>query len=654
MVIFSGQHLIAQRDHDGAVIVRWDFRNSPINLATEDFVAEFEILVGKLETQRNLPLIMLASGKKGGFGRGWSGPDLFKLGETNRLANIMQSWDSLINRWASLPCPTVAAISGICLDEAMDLALASDYRVSYQSSTAQMGWTSLSRGWPPPISSLRRLLTFSGIDGYTRFLILGHLIQPHQGSRWKLIDLVAKDELQLRKSVDAVRKMAFLKGKKIHPELSNSDNRPSWIQRVWAKWTLRGLRRFVDKHSCIQNPLVHYFLTFVEKASENRNWMAGDCQSGTELIPNPTLASWVRMARSEPIAVRCSFSNQDLKRVYLLGESDLEFEIAWRAIQEKTLVSVVGKSSEELGRRVMRLATFRKASPAISLKYIEGKLVDELSRNPPQSKDAVIGGFDTHAPEAAKWCLSAKFAVGADVAIELDRVIPLRRLNGHSRIDLVELGKEDQSIKEWLLQLGFHVSDPLDSQSIWKICGAFWAESLRALAEGLSPHQVESEARRFGFAFTPLADLMSNVSNLNWLLHSLGQDDGNIIKTWLQFVSSRWTGAKLGWRMARQWRKICGIQSHSILKALPVSALVSSLSGRWSAVIQINSQMENLSESRRLESLESRVGWPVFRGAPKNALKVLSNDLDSYESTLSKTFGARFAGLAKMCRDDIP
>ncbi|MFM7110839.1 MAG: hypothetical protein ACKO26_06820, partial [Planctomycetota bacterium] len=95
MAIFSGQHFTAQRDHDGTVIVRWDFLSSPINLATEDFVAEFEILIGKLETQKNIPLIMLASGKKGTFGRGWSGSDLFKLGETNRLANIMQSWDSL-------------------------------------------------------------------------------------------------------------------------------------------------------------------------------------------------------------------------------------------------------------------------------------------------------------------------------------------------------------------------------------------------------------------------------------------------------------------------------------------------------------------------------------------------------------------------------
>ncbi|MFM7541645.1 MAG: enoyl-CoA hydratase-related protein [Planctomycetota bacterium] len=652
MTIFSGQHFTAQRDHDGTVIVRWDFLSSPINLATEDFVAEFEILIGKLETQKNMPLIMLASGKKGTFGRGWSGSDLFKLGETNRLANITQAWDSLVNRWASLPCPTVAAVSGICLDEAMDLVLASDYRVSYQSSTAQMGWTSLSRGWPPPIGSLGRLLASSGVNGYTRFLILEQLIQPLQARRWKLIDLVANDELQLRKSVDLMRKRAFINGKKVHSGFLYIDDKPNWIQKIWANWMLRGLRRFIDKNSCIENPLIQYFLTFVEKTSENRFRMGCDRRLETDLTINPTSSAWVRKARSETIAARGNFPDQDVKRVFLLGESDLEFDIAWRAIQENTLIVVVGKSSEELGRRVMRLAAFRKKSSAKSLNLIKGILVNELSQYVPQSEDAVVGGLGIHVSEASKWDLAAKFVIAEDGVNPLEHAIPLRKLHGHSRVDLLELGKDHQTLKEWLCRLGFHMSDSVSAQSVWRICGALWAESLRALAEGLSPHEVENEARRFGFAISPLADLMKNHSNLTWLVHSLGRDDEKILNLWAQFVASRRTVTKIGWWMARQWKKFCGIQSRSILKALPASALMYSLPGRWSAVIQINSHAEKLSEAKRLESLESRVGWPVFRGTPKNALKIMSNDLESYELTLSKTFGARFAGLAKICHDD--
>ena len=49
MRVFAGQHLTAQRDADGAFLIRWDTPNSSINQHCEDLLAEWNLLLDKLE-----------------------------------------------------------------------------------------------------------------------------------------------------------------------------------------------------------------------------------------------------------------------------------------------------------------------------------------------------------------------------------------------------------------------------------------------------------------------------------------------------------------------------------------------------------------------------------------------------------------------------
>ena len=659
MRVFAGQHLNAQRDADGAILVRWDTPNSAVNQPCEDFLAEWFLLLHKLEQWPRLTLVILASGKKGSFGKGWTSSDLERIGKDQRLETITQTWDAILNRWEKLPCPTLATLAGPCIDEAMDMALACDYRVAYQSGAAQFGWTSSFRGWSPPPSTHRRLLCQTGIERYVRLVILGQTLNANEGCDWGLVNISAKGEDGLRNAINRMRQKAFLRGK------INRREPVAWGGRVANRsefirfWIKRGMKRVLDRITSLEHPVIAHAWGILDRSIRDPDWNDPEGTKAITDFAQDRGGFWIRAARSSFQNSQLSLQFQNIKKIILLGESSIEFEIARKALLEKIPVVVGAQSAEKLGRRVMRLGSEANVPPSAALKMIDGKILADLFKYTPSKQDIILGLPNSSGEDWTGWSqLGALLMLDAKSCVS-SKELAIRSLVGKHRSGWIEFSRPDSSCSAWLESMGFRIIQSGSLNSIWRIAGAWWAETLRAMAEGLNPFVIEQEARRFGFLQGPLADLCRNANNLVWVEKLVSPEDAGLLTRWRdQFVEPNRDLAEqanvMGWWQARRWRKHSGVKLSPVLMAMPTSARVAALVSRWIATIVLSCDREDLKGSIGLSSLEARVGWPVFRGSPLDALNTFGETVDSVGIRLSSAFGERFIALAGSFRQDNP
>lgn len=657
MLFFAGQHLTAQRDADGAILVRWNTPNSAVNHPCENFLAEWSLLLGKLEQWPRLTLVVLASGKKGSFGRGWPSSDLERFGKEQRLETITQTWEVILDRWEKLQCPTLATLSGPCLDEAMDLALASDYRVAYQSGVSQFGWTSSFRGWSPPPSTLRRLLCHSGIERYVRLVILGQILNANAACDWGLVNFSAKGEDGLRNAINRMREKAFLRGKINRREPVNWGGRVANRSEFIRFWIKRGMKRVLDRITSLEHPVIAHAWGMLDRSIREPDWHDAEGTKAISDLAQDRGGFWIRTARS---SVRNSFLDLQLpniNKILLLGESLLEFEIAGKALLENIPVVVGAQSAEKLGRRVMRLSSEANVSSSAALKMIDGKTFADLFKDAPSKQDIILGLPSSPGEHSPGWSQHGALLIIDAKCCVSSEALAIRSLVGKQRSGWIEFSRPDSPCCAWLESMGFRVFQPGSLNSIWRVAGAWWAETLRAMAEGLDPFVIEQEAKRFGFLQGPLADLCANADNLVWVEKLVSQEDADLLARWRQlFVKPNCSHSEqanvVGWWQARRWRKYCGVKLSPILNAMPSSARVAALGSRWIATIILSCDRDDLTKPIGLSSLEARVGWPVFRGTPLDALNTIGETVDSIGLRLAKTFGERFVAVAGGFRQD--
>ncbi len=658
MRIFAGQHLSVQRDGDGALVIRWDTPGAAINQPHEDMLAEWSVVLDRLLELPRLPLVMIGSGKKGTFGRGWSSDALQRLSETRQLSNLTELWDTILKRLENLPCPTLVAIAGPCQDEALDLALACDYRLAYRDSSSVMGWTSQTRGWCPPPSTLKRLVSQAGIEFCCRMLILEEQLNATMAHRWDLVSATASGEAGLRRAVDLLRKKAFLEGKPARREPSRLGARIMNRSPFWRGWMLRGMKRVLDRLVCPEMPIGAHQWRSLERSMVQSDWTYSEAMDGMKQLALDPGGMWIRQTRAMNRVSTVSGQVPNVRRVVLLGNAPWEVETTRRALVNKVPVVVGAGSEEELGRRVMRLGAGSQVPAATVLKLVQGRLIADLARNEALVHDAILG--DTNIFDGP-WARHSLLQL-TDASSGGSGSVVCRSLSGAHRQGWLELPVEASGAVFWLNSLGFRVLTlESGSSSFWKVTAAWWAESLRALAEGVSPFMIENEARLFGFLKGPLSDLCDNMTNLEWIAGIASDFDRIVLQRWIEiaarFIRKPQEAGQLsvGWLLARRWRNQSGLEMSPLVRSLPVSARVAGLRSRWIATVLSADPLirEHAKDSvGYLSVLEAAVGWPVFRGPPLVALTDAGESVPVLGARLARLFGERYAALAEFREPD--
>lgn len=272
MIKSKGSHFSIEKDLDGCVHLSWhtpgkSFADSHAtfqhNQMTLDGLFELENLLDVISNGPRPALLMLSSGRKGSFGTGFSLETLKELANRNQLTTVGESFQRCCEKLGQLPCPTIAAISGLCSGEALELAGWCDFRVAFGAQRTRLGFQSVQRNWFPRPMTFSRMCSLMGLERAFKIINSNILLDAQTALRWGLIDSAPMTESELRKSIGLFKGKALAQGKVENPSPKN------WMRRFlqansWGrKWVAKGLGRWMDRSMAFGNPWADYLISSV-------------------------------------------------------------------------------------------------------------------------------------------------------------------------------------------------------------------------------------------------------------------------------------------------------------------------------------------------------------------------------------------------------
>jgi 3-hydroxyacyl-CoA dehydrogenase/enoyl-CoA hydratase/3-hydroxybutyryl-CoA epimerase len=209
-------------DADNVLTIWLDVPGKPVNTCTPQLLAELSAVVESLELS-NPAGVIIASAKARSFN---AGADLFAIRDMDAatVASYLALGQSIFERIARLPMPTVAAINGDCLGGGTEMALACTYRVAANDGAISIGLPETKLGLIPAWGGTTRLPRIIGIMQALPILLAGKTLPPRKAQRVGMIDEVVRPEALLA----AAKRLV----------LSHRDRRsPRWVQRMAARLT---------------------------------------------------------------------------------------------------------------------------------------------------------------------------------------------------------------------------------------------------------------------------------------------------------------------------------------------------------------------------------------------------------------------------------
>ena len=174
-------------------ILVFDREDSVANLFDSRTLAELSECLDELVTQPDVTGLLICSAKPNIF---IAGADLKELSKARgeKLGRLIFTGQTLFNRIADLPYPTVAAIHGACVGGGYELALACDWRVASDSSSTKLGLPETQLGILPAWGGTTRLPELLGLQDALPVILSGKLYAAVAAKRKGLVDEVVPKE----------------------------------------------------------------------------------------------------------------------------------------------------------------------------------------------------------------------------------------------------------------------------------------------------------------------------------------------------------------------------------------------------------------------------------------------------------------------------
>ncbi|OGY63956.1 MAG: hypothetical protein A3I24_04295 [Candidatus Harrisonbacteria bacterium RIFCSPLOWO2_02_FULL_41_13b] len=177
-------------------------------------LADLEIGLMKLLDDKKVMAIVIVSSRPETFGYGLDRKELAQLVEAGRgkTEEFLRRWGQLCLLLQNSSKPTFAAISGVCADAALELALACQYRIA--SRTALMGFTGITRGLIPCMGGTQRLPRLIGVKKAMLMMVGADkkLVHSRDALADGLVDAVVENSLAEAASQFAARVLAGRSG----------------------------------------------------------------------------------------------------------------------------------------------------------------------------------------------------------------------------------------------------------------------------------------------------------------------------------------------------------------------------------------------------------------------------------------------------------
>jgi 3-hydroxyacyl-CoA dehydrogenase/enoyl-CoA hydratase/3-hydroxybutyryl-CoA epimerase len=217
------QHWQPVRDADGIVVLTLDRVGSSVNALSRAVLEELSEIVERLSFEPPKGLIV-RSGKASGFIVGADIKEFESFEKNGTVQDALENGQRILVRLSRLPCPTVAAIHGVCMGGGTELALACRFRVASRDPATRIALPEVKLGIFPGWGGSARLPRLIGAPAALELMLTGRNASAENAKSLGLVDTLTSPDLLVEAAKEMIR----------HPRSRALQQRATaWATNLW-------------------------------------------------------------------------------------------------------------------------------------------------------------------------------------------------------------------------------------------------------------------------------------------------------------------------------------------------------------------------------------------------------------------------------------
>jgi len=312
---------------DGIVVLSFDRQGASVNAFSQDALIELSDLLERLAIDPPKGLV-LRSAKSSGF---IAGADLKEFQEFDRRGTVndaIRRGQTVFQKLAELPCPTVSAIHGFCMGGGTEISLACRYRVASSDASTRIGLPEVKLGIFPGWGGSARLPRLIGSPKAMDMMLTGRTLSASAARAMGLVDKVVEPAVLLDTAIGLIQ---------------NGVQRPfqqrflGWISNTWI--ARRILAPQMTKQVARKAPRAHYpapyalINTWQQSGGKGiQGRLDAERKAVVKLASTPTARNLVRIFFLTERLKGLGGKDHGIQRVHVIGAGVMGGDIAaWSA-----------------------------------------------------------------------------------------------------------------------------------------------------------------------------------------------------------------------------------------------------------------------------------------------------------------------------------
>ena len=520
------RHWQVEARADGVVVVTIDREGQAVNALSQAMLVELGELLERLAIDPPRGVVF-RSGKSSGFIAGADVKEFQDFDARGTVNDALFRGQQVLQKLASLPCPTVAAIHGYCMGGGTELALACRYRIASSDESTRIGLPEVKLGIYPGWGGSVRLPRLVGAPAAMDVMLSGRTLSSQAALAMGVVDRVVEPTALL----DAAAVLA-LKG---HVR-ALKQRALAWASNTWPARQL--LAPMLAKKVARKAPKAHYpapyalIETWRRAGGGIQSLLAAERKAVAKLAGTPTARNLIRVFFLQERLKGQGAGDSGIARVHVVGAGVMGGDIAaWAAYKgfEVTLADREQRFIDGALQRAQGLFA-KKVKNEAKRPEVAARLRGDLAGDGAADADLVIEAIIEQA-EAKRELYAAvepRMKPGALLTTNTSS-IPLTDLRGHIQrpaqfaglhyfnpvalMPLVEIIHHDamaaetgQRLAAFCKTLG-KLPVPVAGTPgflVNRVLFPYMLEAATAFAEGIPGAAIDKAAKKFGMPMGPI------------------------------------------------------------------------------------------------------------------------------------------------------
>lgn len=198
------QHWQSALDDDGILVLTFDRAGSSVNALSRAVLDELSEIIERLSFEPPKGIV-IRSGKTAGFIVGADIKEFATFERNGTVQDALEHGQRVFQKLARLPCPTVAAIHGVCMGGGTELALACRYRVASRDPSTRIALPEVKLGIFPGWGGSARLPRLIGAPAALELMLSGRSASAENAKEIGLVDSLTMPELLVDAAKELIR-----------------------------------------------------------------------------------------------------------------------------------------------------------------------------------------------------------------------------------------------------------------------------------------------------------------------------------------------------------------------------------------------------------------------------------------------------------------